>query len=158
MYFDNNFYNTVSALINMEIFSNLLTSAVSANASIQPVHTKDSLEPWGVSKTNHEYCYGRHLYYNSPNNGNVLFWIGLDITQNDTYVTLTFDRKTLDAFSLTSKVTALPTGHSELPSHCKAPKSDLIERRLVNSEFRELCKNNNPKVLKDFLNEVLNVL
>ena len=154
MNFDSNYYNVVSSLVSMETFSNLLTVAVSGISSIQPAQTKDSMEKWGVSSVNHEYGYGRHLYYRKQN-VIVPFWIGLDITKNITQVTLTFESATLNALSPHNQVSSLPGTHSVFPAYCNPQKSVLLERQLIQTDFTQLCNSENPQILADFLNEVL---
>jgi hypothetical protein len=61
MNFNANFYSMVSCFSDMEIFSNLLSFAVSGCNTIQQIQTRDTLEKWGVCHQNHDYCYGRHL-------------------------------------------------------------------------------------------------
>lgn len=159
MNFNANFYSLVSCLADMGIFSGLLTVAVSNNMSIQQTQTMDTLEQWGVCHPNHDYCYGRHLYYRSKNVGLIPFWIGLDIVKNSTSVTIAFERATLNVHSLVSNVANLsPAVHSVFPGHCNPQSSFFIERQLEPTEFSNLCGNHDPKILSDFINEVLAVL
>jgi len=158
MYFNANFHSVVSSLTDMEIFSNLLSVAVSGNKSIQQTQTRDTLEQWGICHKDHDYCYGRHLYYRSPNSGIIPFWIGLDINKSDTFVTITFERATLKALSLDNNVVNLTGNYSLLPVHCKTQKSFFIERQLVKKEYVNLCKNHNPQIISDFMDEIFNVL
>jgi hypothetical protein len=137
----------------MDIFSSLLTTAMLSANNIQQIKTNDTREKWGVASTQHDYCSGRHL--NVLANGNsVPFWIGLDIAKNDTFVTITFDRKKLNDISPNNKVASLaPAVFSVLNSNPQ--RSTLIERQLVNAEYTKLCNTNNPKILIDFMDEVL---
>jgi len=157
MNFGGSFYNVVSSLVSMETFSNLLTIAVSGIPSIQQVQTKNSMEKWGICNPNHEYGYGRHLYY-IKQNVTVPFWIGLDISKNVTQVTLTFERATLNALSPNNQVSSLPGIHSEFPNYSKHQSTVFLERRLVQTEFTQLCNSENPQILADFLNEVLGAI
>jgi len=157
MNFNANFHSVVSCLADMERFSGLLTIAVSGNMSIQKTQTRDTLENWGICHPNHDYCYGRHLYYRTNNTGIILpFWIGLDIGKTNTFVTITFERATLKALSLVNNVVNLNAVHSILPSYCTSHNCTLIERQLVQAEFGNLCGNPNPQILTNFIDEVLN--
>jgi len=157
MNFGGNFYNIVSSLLSMETFSNLLTVAVSGIQSIQQVQTKDTREKWGVSNPNHDYGYGRHLYYRNQN-VIVPFWIGLDITNNGTQVTLIFERATLNALSPNNQVNSMSGSHSVFPAYCNHQSSVLLERQLVPTDFTQLCNSENPQILADFLNEVFGLI
>jgi len=158
MNFNANFHSVVSCLTDMEIFSGLLTVAVSGNMSIQQTQTRDTLENWGICHQNHDYCYGRHLYYRSQNAVLIPFWIGLDIAKSSTSVTIAFERATLNALSLLGNVINLHGVHSVLPGYCNSPNCVLIERQLEPTEFSNLCGNHNPQILRDFMDEVLSVL
>jgi len=158
MNFNANFYNVVSCFTDMDIFSNLLSVAVSGNKNIRQIQTKDTREQWGISNQNHDFCYGRHLYCCSKKNLIIPFWIGLDINKNNTSVTLMFERVTLNTLLPQNNIANFSGVCSLVPKHCNAQSSSLIERQLVSSKFKDLCDNHNPQILSDFMDEIFNNL
>jgi len=86
------------------------------------------------------------------------FWIGLDINNNNTSVTLTFERVTLNALSPQNTIANFTGVYSLFPNHCNSQSSFLIERQLIPNEFNNLCNNDDPQILINFLNEIYNNL
>jgi hypothetical protein len=127
---------------------------VANNNSILPIQIKDNFEKWGVASIQHDYCYGRHLYYKLPSGNSIPFWIGLDITSNGTFVNLTFENVILNAVSPQNTVSNLnPAIYST--SNSNQQRSFLIERRLEQTYFSQLCSTEDPKIIENFMKEVL---
>jgi hypothetical protein len=155
MNFNNGFYQTISAMFDLEKFSCVLTQALATIPQIQPVQTKDALGKWGVYSTKHEYCYGRHLYYKSATRGIIPFWLGLDITKNDTHIVITFEQNLINALDLKQHFAKLQAVHAQIQHHGNAT---YIEARLVPQDYTAFCSSENPQYLTDFINEVLSAL
>jgi hypothetical protein len=155
MNFNNGFYQTISAMFDLEKFSCVLTQAFASVPSIQPVQTKDTMEKWDVSSTKHEYCYGRHLYYQHTQHGLIPFWIGLAITKDDTHIVITFEQKLINALDLKQQIAKLQAVHAQIQHHGNAT---YIEARLVPKDYTAFCSSENPQYLTDFINEVLSAL
>jgi len=154
----NNLYSIAQCKIVMGFFSNLLSIAVAADKSILKIQTIDTFEKWGVESKYHEYCYGRHLYYQTKTGISIPFWIGLDITKNNLAVSITFERNLLNILFPKNQVVTMVGVHSIIPKHCNVKRNFFIVRQLITSDFNKLCKNHNPQILIDFLNEVFSFL
>ncbi|MDR2552088.1 MAG: hypothetical protein LBD31_02830 [Treponema sp.] len=156
MTFNNGFYQVVSAMVDLEAFSYALTRALAHISAIQEIQTKDTLEAWGDLPDAHEYCYGRHLYYEHAKHGIIPFWIGLDITKNATHVVITFEQKLMDSLELKQHIAGLKTVREDIQS--SRDKANYIEVRLASQDYTSFCSSEDPQFLIDFINEVLSVL
>jgi len=156
MSFYEDFYNEVSCSVRKDIFSNLLSEAVSKNVSIRKIQTKDTPEQWGVSDLVHRYCYGRHLFYCTKNNVPVPFWIGLDIRENNTFISLTFENKLFNTLFKNFNLVNFNSNYSSLQKN--ANQNSLIEIQLIQKNFKDICDNNDSQILSDFMNDIFSKL
>jgi len=156
MSFYEDFYNEVSCSIRKDLFSFLLSEAVSKNQSIRKIQTKDTPEQWGISGSIHRYCYGRHLFYCTKNNLTVPFWIGLDIRKNDTFISLIFDNKLFNALFTNFNLSNFNSNYSLLQKNTN--KSSSIEIHLIQKNFKDICDSNDSQILSDFMNDILSKL
>jgi len=157
MNFKNSFRSLVSDGENLKEFSKLLTQAVSNVASIRPIQTQDTLEPWGTATTTHDYCYGRHLYYKTQWKYFLPFWIGLNDDKNgNIFVAVTFDKFLVTKLGIKSNIENLqtPRKYSEPPTSGQ----DWLEIRMKSGTSNDLFKNHDATIFSNFLNEVLGVL